>query len=71
MKYKYKCVEQHLYHEDIGHYTSYGIVLEGDETVRVDDVNCDKDFVTTLVFLLNHHQAHPVHLADIVEDYIA
>ena len=70
MKYEYACIEQHLYHEDIGYYTTYGIVLASDTSVKVDDVSCNRAFVKQLVSLLNEHQAEPVHLLDIVEDFL-
>ena len=70
MKYEYACIEQHLYHEDIGNYISYGIFLTSDTAVRVDDVSTDYEFVKDLVFLLNEHQASPTHLLDIIEDFL-
>lgn len=68
MVFHYECVEQHLYHEDIGDYISYGIVLTSDTTIKIDDVSCDHEVVAHLVSLLNKHQANPIHLVDIVED---
>ena len=69
-KFHYCYIPQSLYHEDLGHYTSYGIILKNDLNVAVNDVSCEKKVVKRIVHALNRYQAEPVHLMDVIEDIL-
>lgn len=69
MNYVYECEKCFMFNEDIGHYTSYGIALKGTD-IGVKDISTNKKEVEYLVKLLNKNQADPIHLKDIVQDFI-
>ena len=54
-------------------YTGWGIegTGEGEETLRVEDVTEDKRFAELLAAALNREQAEPVHVFDIISDFLA
>ena len=63
----FNIVEDHLYHCDIGPYTSYGIAV-GSSVVH--DISPDRAFVEKLVQLFESAQLAPEHLQEAVEDAI-
>lgn len=65
----YRCFKEKMFHEDIGEYTSYGIMLDGTD-MKIDDVSVDKGLVEEIVFKMNKYQAEPVHMMDIIEDML-
>ena len=54
-------------------YIGWGIegTGEGEETLRVEDVTEDKQFALLLAAALNREQAEPVHIFDIISDFLA
>ena len=54
-------------------YTGWGIEGrgEGEETLRLEDVTEDKQFAVLLAAVLNREQAEPVHVFDIISDFLA
>ena len=54
-------------------YTGWGIegVGEGEETLRLEDVTEDKRFARLLAAVLNREQVEPVHVFDIISDFLA
>lgn len=70
---EYKITEELLYHDDIGNYTAHGISaisVQGSkrvEILHIPDVylNCNK-----LVQLCNQYQLDPIHLMDVIEDFM-
>lgn len=70
MKYNYMCVEQHLWHEDIGNYVSYGIALNEPDNILFNDVCCDENELQKLISVLNELQIETAQVRYLVEDYI-
>ena len=72
----YLVIEEQLYHEDIGEYTSYGIqgiyATYGvyKEVAFVSDVVCDRKKTAEIAALCTRLQLSPIHLIDVVEDMI-
>lgn len=68
--------EQVLFAPDIGHYHTFGLqvihVENGieKELIRVDDVSTDTTFIHDFAHLLTTEQLHPIHLYDVIEDFI-
>lgn len=71
--YSYRTIKEYLWHADIGHYVSYGIVAYqgGVEVARISDVSVEGDSVKELARLCNEYQVSPIHLWDVVEDWIS
>ena len=72
----YQILEENLFREDIGSYTSfglkviyatYGIYLE---VLRISDVSTDKLKVARLASLCTRGQVSPIHIIDVAEDYL-
>lgn len=60
----------------IGKYTTYGIVVyemvnqNRKELIRVSDVSTDKNKVENLIALCNEEHLEPVHIYDVIEDFL-
>lgn len=52
-----------------GEYTVYGMMYN--DELRVDDISTDVQKVRTLVDSCNSHSLDPIHMFDVVEDFIA
>ena len=54
-------------------YTGWGIEGsgEGEAPLRLEDVTEDKQFALLLAAALNREQAEPVHVFDIISDFLA
>lgn len=65
---KYELVETAIIHEDIGSYIGYGI---RNGTDVVTDISVDKPKVEFLVERMNANEVSPLHMMDIVEDFLA
>ena len=54
-------------------YTGWGIEGrgEGEEPLRLEDVTEDKRFAELLAAALNREKAEPVHVFDVVSDFLA
>lgn len=59
--------------EDTGYVTVYGVAYrsESGEEVRIDDISADRETVEHLVALLREGEASPLHVYDIVCDFVA
>lgn len=71
----YLPVRQHLFHPDIGNYTSYGIVAIpilncGQSSCFVSDVSVSFAKVAALALRCTVGQLDPTQLEDVVEDFL-
>ena len=69
---KYKLIKEHLFHPELGSYTTYGIaVYDGKHLVRkISDVSTDKHRVRKLCRLCNRLRLDLEQLTDVIEDFI-
>ena len=73
---EYHIVAERCTHPDIGVYRSYGIhafeVIHNHirPVTQIHDITTDQEHAETLVQLCNKHQASPVHLKDLVQDFL-
>ena len=72
-RYSYEAVAQTLTADELGTYLTYGIrvSLAERELAFVSDVTADRREIETLVKLCNDGQLDPVHLNDVIEDFLA
>ena len=70
MRYNYLCVEQSLFHVDIGNYISFGIALNDSNNIQFSDVSCEKEAVESLVAVLNNFQVETSHVKSLIEDLL-
>ena len=70
--YIYKLVRKIFCRKDIGIYISYGIEChrKGILITKVPDISTDKAFVRHLAELLTAEQCEPLHLFDVIEDFM-
>ena len=74
--YKYSVFVEMLKNEDSVAYTAYGIVVcsmednERKEVLKISDVSSDKSRVEELVDLCNKEQLEPIHIYDVIEDFL-
>jgi len=73
--YCYKAVEQQAYNEYIGTFTAYGITVwqsdqPEDYLLCMADVTTDQVEAENLARLCNEAGLEPVHLADVVENFL-
>lgn len=68
--FQYLVIEETLFHQDIGTYTSYGIIAlsEDREILKISDVSVNKDMVERMAKSYNELQLNPIHLYDVIED---
>ena len=69
--YQYLPTENHLFTEELGHYTSFGIDVtdkDGETILSVPDVSPNQCTVTHLCFLCTKLKLDPIHLFDVLED---
>lgn len=77
MRIKYKVVEEKLYNVDIGNYTAFGIqmlAVSGRREMILDtvsDVSLDRKKIEQFVLDLNKFKLSPIHLMDVIEDFIS
>lgn len=75
MEFTYRVVEENRYSFELGHYTTYGILVtceNGGETKErlVSDVSTDQAALQKLVDLCNEGQLDICHLDDVIEDFL-
>ena len=57
--------------EDIGTRVVYGIIAKSDSiTESVEDISSNKDVVLSILQKLSEEQCSPIHLRDVVEDFL-
>ncbi len=69
----YRVFSQRCRTSDGVFYTGWGIEGrgKGEEALRLEDVTEDKQFALLLAAALNREQAEPVHVFDIISDFLA
>lgn len=69
----YRVFSQRYRTSDGIRYTGWGIEGsgEGEAPLRLEDVTEDKQFALLLAAALNREQAEPVHVFDIISDFLA
>ena len=72
----YQVVEERFYDADIGKYISFGLIVlyttygEYREIMKVSDISTDRERVELLADRCRRYQLHPIHLMDVIEDFI-
>ena len=66
---KYYIFEEELFQEDLSKYRTYGIYASDDR--KISDVSLDYDRLEDLVQRMNEGELHPIHLMDVIEDFLA
>ena len=67
----YRVFSQRCRTSDGIRYTGWGIEGSGEGEARLEDVTEDKQFALLLAAALNREQAEPVHVFDIISDFLA
>ena len=63
----YKVIKEHLFTEESGEYTAYGVInTDGNE--KVSDVTLNKSKIYAFVKMLNENDLQSIHLMDVIED---
>ena len=79
-EYNYELTTIHIVTEDHHIIKSYGIKIFNTkkyltkkpyESIRIDDISTNKNEVIELLNLMKSLDVHPIHLRDIVEDYLS
>lgn len=74
---EYHIIAERCNHPDIGTYRSYGIQVFETTGIHISPATSIHDVTTIqaqaeqLTELCNHYQLSPVHLYDVIEDYLA
>lgn len=71
--YRYLTYKENLQSSELGHYISFGIKVfdsSNCEVTSVSDVSVDQTLVENLCDVLTLYQVEPVHLMNIIEDFI-
>lgn len=68
---KFQVISATIEVEDHPPITTYGIAAVGEaDTCRVHDISSDKDTVQSLCTLLQERDLSPLHLPDVVHDFL-
>ena len=73
---EYHMISEKCIHPDFGEYITYGIhafETTGDHThpiTEIRDITSIREKAITLVQLCNAHQLSPIHLPDVITDYL-
>jgi len=69
---QYIMVEERLNHPNLGEYLSFGIAAlkNGEQIILVSDISTNKNDVLKLAERCSKEKLSPVHLYDVVEDYL-
>ena len=72
-RYLYEAVRHTVISEEIGTYDTYGIRASegGIELIFVSDVSTDGEAVERLATTCTVEQLDPIHLGDVIEDFLA
>ena len=68
--YHYSVIEERLYTEELGEYTSFGLLVSGAQDLRFSDVSPDREFVSALATRFNELQLSPTHLSEVIQDLL-
>lgn len=66
----YRIVEKQYNNEDFGMYLSYGVFCDMGG-VTIEDISVNKGNVYELIDKINQLNLSPIHLKDVVEDFIS
>ena len=70
-KYQYGVIQTKVFVDGIGEIEAYGIeLISQNKNFCVSDVSTDVRVVMSLVVLLNRNDVSPVHLRNIIEDFL-
>lgn len=71
--YTYEVTEELMESEELGDYVTFGIAVYSgkEEVMRVRDVSTDLDAVRDLAERCTSGELAPVHLFDVIEDFLA
>ena len=70
----YTVFSQQMFTQESGSYTGWGIEgreEDGSPAGRVEDLTEDREFALLVAAALNREQAEPVHVFDIISDFLA
>ena len=70
----YTVFSQQIFTQELGSYTGWGIEgreEDGSPAGRVEDLTEDREFALLVAAALNREQAEPVHVFDIISDFLA
>jgi len=74
-QYKYSTIRERIYDPHMGKYTTYGIKVTSNNSAFasefISDVTLSKKKLSGLVRKCNSLQLHPVHLRDVIDDFLA
>ena len=68
--YQYSGIEEQFHTEELGEYTSFGLLVSGAQELRLSDVSPDREFVSALATRFNELQLSPTHLSEVVQDLL-
>ena len=71
-EYIYEVVKETETSEILGEYITYGIKVTRNESLieLISDVSTDREKAERLASLCNDGQLHPIHIRDIIEDFL-
>jgi len=76
---RYKMIKTTELVDDIGLVTAYGVCCRDERPERkrqraryqmITNISTKKSFVAKLVYMLREYEADPIHLQDLIEDYL-
>jgi len=74
MKYSYTVFEQPLSLPEYGAYTAFGVSVSPKGKAHIlqsfPDVSTNKESLAALVLQCNRLQLHPIHLRDVIDDFL-
>ena len=72
-RFKYKTVREKLNSDELGSYVTYGIIIyKNKELLKyISDVSTIKRDVQDLVRRCNEEQLDPIHIEEVISDYLA
>lgn len=64
----YKIIKQNKNSTELGDYCTYGIQIG---EILVEDISLNRENLENLVSLMNKENLSPIHLMDVIEDFLA
>ena len=65
----YELIEESILDEDNIAYISYGVRYTEDD-IKISDITLNKESMLSFIALINRENLQPIHLKDVVEDYL-
>ena len=71
-RYTYEVIREELHSDELGDYVTYGIQMSAENNVlkMISDVSTNREYVKELVQRCNSEQLDPIHIDDVVSDFI-